>query len=259
MGGFNGEFSTQEGNGYMKAVTTFSPQGYIEYGERFLQSYVKHVPFSVLAYVEEPPPFKHSKVEYRDIYDIPDLIHFLEDAKRRQLSQPKNYLYDAAKFSHKVFSQLDAFKAEKGEVFWFDADVVLFEDVSQWELRGYLKDVCLAYLGRDTYTETGFIGFDTRHKDFPMFKHHYEDMYKKRKIFQLDHWTDCHAFDEARRGISGRDLTNGTGMNHVWCESPLAKFSDHCKGKRKDIGASPEHPNFEQIRSINTDSRRKTA
>lgn len=259
MGSHDGPVSSQETHeeNSMKCVTTFSPEGYNEYGERFLHSYVKHVKIPLVAYVEDTPPFKHQLIEYRDIYGIPDLSSFLNHAKSYKTP---NYLYDAGKFSHKAYAQIDCLeKNPKEEIFWLDADVVFFDDVSEWELKGYLKNVCLAFLGRNTYSECGFIGFDTGHKHFPMFLSHYRDMYYKRRIFELQHWTDCHAFDHARRGIASNDLTGGTGMQHVWCESPLAKFSDHIKGKRKQIGASPEHPNFEQIQATYRDSRRKTA
>jgi len=241
----------------MKAVTTFSPKGYEEYAEIFLMTYVENMSLPLVAYVEEEPDFKHDLIEYRDIYGIPDVAMFISHAEHLQRQAPKNYLYDAAKFSYKVFAQLDVFKeSPKEEIFWFDADIVFLRPLSKWLLKGLLKDVCLAYLGRDTYTEAGFIGFDTAHKNFPMFFHHYEDMYKKRRIFELNFWTDCHAFDEARRGIKGRDLTQGKGMEHVFCKSPLAPYMDHLKGGRKKIGYSPER---EQIHTANTDSRIQTA
>jgi len=245
----------------MKCVTTFSPKGYEEYAGRFLETYVRHVPIPLLAYVEKTPPFTHKLIEYRDIYGHPDISSFINYAQHKERGTPKqNYLYHAAKFCHKVYAQLSVLeKTLAEEVFWWDADTVFFADVSPWELKGYLKGACLAYLGRTLYTETGFIGFDTGHPQFPMFLSHYKDMYYKRKIFNLQHWTDCHAFDEARRGFVGTDIGRGHGVAHVWCESPLAKFSDHLKGGRKAMGASPEHRNYEQILTAHKTGRTAAA
>lgn len=228
----------------MKAVTTFAPHHFDEYAHRMLESFVRFWPCELVAYVDYVPPFKHDKIEYRMLDTLYDLREFKEYALKQQKTCPQNYLYDAARFAHKAYAQIDMLERyPKEEIFWLDADVVTLIEISSWFMKGLLKDYTLCFLGRDTYTETGFIGFNPSGPYFPMFLNHYRDQYHGRKLFKLPYWTDCHAFDEARKGLAHvNDIGQGHGLEHVWCRSVLAPYMDHLKGKRKELGFSPEHP-----------------
>lgn len=146
----------------------------------------------------------------------------------------RNYLFDAGKFSHKVFAQLDAFEHER-YVVWLDADIVVTDKLTRNFLKKLLQGCFCAYLGRDgCYTETGFLVFDTHHDDFPVFKQRYADYYNKRYLFQLPYWIDCLAFDGARKGLEARNLTPEVkGMVDVFSRSPLKDILIHNKGNRK--------------------------
>jgi hypothetical protein len=224
----------------MKAVTTFAPHHYDEYAHRMLESFVKFWPCTLVAYVDYIPPFEHKKIEYRIIEDA-RLDKFKRSAARYPVT---SYLNDAGRFAHKVFAQLDAFERDKDrEIFWLDADVVTLMEIHPWFLKQLVREWALCFLGRDTYTETGFIGFNTEHTEFGAFRERYEAMYTNEEIFSLRYWTDCHAFDESRRGMRQvNDIGKGHGLEHVWCKSILAPYMDHTKGPRKEAGYSPEHP-----------------
>ncbi len=157
---------------------------------------------------------------------------FQEDTKH---IVAESFLFQASKFSHKVYAQLDAFKSGHRYVVWFDADVVFKAELTEKFLKQLVKGYFCAYLGRnDCYSETGFLIFDTKHPDFPKFVKRYEEFYNKRLLFLLDYWIDCRAFDTARHGLQARNLTpDVTGMVDVFDQSPLKDICDHDKGALK--------------------------
>lgn len=178
-------------------------------------------------YTEDEITFPHKK-----LHDVPGWGSFQEDTKH---IEPQSYLYDARRFSHKVYAQLDAFESGERYVVWLDADIVVKKEITKRFLKGLLKENFCAFLGRQgCYTETGFIIFDTEHPDFPKFKERYSAIYNDRLLFMLPYWIDCLAFDAARDGLQARNLTpNVVGMVDVFSRSPLAEYMDHDKGNRK--------------------------
>ena len=231
----------------MLAVTSFNPQKQ-PYGLRCLQTLTEFFPGRIIAYVEGDVSVEG--VESRDFFSIPGVKEYLERLKRVPGSDgfcPEyDYQFDAAKFCRKVFAQDASFDLEE-EVFWFDADCVVLKPIPEDFLRELVSGVPFCYLGRQgkgAYTETGFLGFNTKHPDFQSFRSKYLSHFTSGKIFsQMKGWHDCIAFDFAREGLKGRNLSpEGAGMVHVVLQSVLAPYIDHLKGpKRKALGYSPGH------------------
>lgn len=232
----------------MLAVTSFHPEGYRKYGRRCLEGLSRHFPGKVVAYYEEKTD-PTAGVEFRDFYSIPDAKRILERISRvfgsNGVSVEKSYdfRYDACKFSRKVFVQ-DAVFDEDDLVFWIDADCVIKQDIPAELLENMLKDVPLAYMGRkgkfatsNAYTETGFVGFNTKHPEFQTFRSRYLSYFSTGKIFsQLQGWHDCIAFDYARQGLSGNNLSpSGMLMGSVMHLTVLDPYMDHLKGNRKNV------------------------
>lgn len=234
-----------QGHQNLLAVTTFHKAGE-SYGLRCLETLAKHFPGRILFYFEEPPADLTadfwSRVEMRGFSAIPGVNDYLERLKRHpgadgQGPNGYDYRYDANKFCRKVFVQ-DAVFDEDQYVFWFDADTVVLKDLSEKMLTALVAEHPFAYLGRNgekTYTETGFLGFNTKHERFQEFRKKYLDYFTSGRIFsQLKGWHDCIAFDHARHGIEGRNLTpHGSGMGNVIGDSPLREYVVHNKGPRK--------------------------
>jgi len=227
------------------AVTSFHPDKQ-PYGVRCLEGLAEFFPGRIVAYLEGEVSIPG--VEVKDFWAIPGINQYLEKIKRTPGSDGViegryDYRYDASKFCRKVFAQDQAFDLDT-EVFWFDADCVVFKALPAELLSGLIKGVPFAYLGRNTYTETGWLGFNTQHKKFKDFRAKYLNCFTTGRIFSLTEWHDCYAFDWARQGISGKDLTPGSkGSEHVLLKSVLSKYMDHTKGpRRKALGYSPGHP-----------------
>jgi hypothetical protein len=147
-----------------------------------------------------------------------------------------NYNYDIWKFCRKMFAQFDAFKSG-GKVFWLDGDTEFTKDISEDYLEKMFDDEPLVLFGREGfYCETGFVGFDTEHKDFAGILERYIDTLQKGIAFSLKGWHDCYCLDYAREG-KGKDLTKGWKPGdslHVVPKSDLGKYLIHRKGNRKD-------------------------
>ncbi len=208
-----------------------------------LETYVKHWPCPIEVWYEERPDFEHEKIIYRPISSIVDRMLFLGTAKTIPgadgvIDDRYHYTYDAIKFCNKVFCQLET---QDDLVFWVDADTVTHHDVPPEVLRGLLNGVPYCFFGRGTYTETGFIGFNKKHPEYAALHRQYRRAYMEGILFTLLGWHDCYAFDYARIGIQGNNLSpNGRGMQHVIAESFLSSYLDHLKGNRKTHGHSPE-------------------
>ncbi len=222
----------------MLAVTTF-PNG-ASYAKRFLKSVVKYWPGGLIAYTDGDRPVIDDKITYYPVYNIPGLKWFIENAPKH----PPSYMFDAGRFAHKAYAQLDVMPRHLPMFYWLDADIVFHRPVPEWFLEAIVEDHALAYLGRKgSYTETGMIGFNTTHPDFGKFESAYRRMYDDQKIYELEFWTDCHAFDAARKGVAGHNLSpDGKGVEHVFVTSAFGRFADHRKGPRKKMDKSPEHP-----------------
>lgn len=212
--------------------------GYEQYAKRCLQSLVEHFPGKVVAYVEEPVA-----MEGVDFREMPSgIAPYLERISKKpgtdgQMPDGYDYRYDCRKFCRKVFVQ-DAVFDEDQYVFWFDADSFLLQDVPEQFMAALVGEFPFAYLGRkgpQAYTETGFLGFNTKNPDFAAFRAKYLDYFTSGRIFsQLKGWHDCIAFDYAREGINGHNLSpQGHGVGNVIGESKVGKYIVHLKGARK--------------------------
>lgn len=232
----------------MIAVTCFSEKGYEETGRKMLETFVENWPIKIIAYYESKkvPDLRHPNIIYRPFFAIPGVIGFLDylaadndhpingvviqDGKERY-----NYNYDIWKFCRKMFAQFDAFK-ERGKVFWVDSDVVTRKPIEREFLENLFDGEHLVFLGREGFhSETGFVGFDVEHPEFPKFEERYVDTLRRGIIFTLERWHDCAAFDWAREG-KGKDLSpfwkQGDSLS-VWKRTILADYMIHYKGQRK--------------------------
>lgn len=208
----------------MLAITTFPPNAWHVYAKNCLERMVKSWPGPVRVYFEGSAPPTLEGIETRPL-NSPHRDAFL----KRNIPKKAGFLWDAKRFCHKVFAQLDAM--QDGEPFWWiDADVALFSKPPRELLE---QTEMVTFLGRDSYTETGLVGFNPRHPDFRAFEERYRSMYTHGEILTLDCWTDCHAFDAAREG-KGKNLTpNGRGYDNVMRDSEFGAYMAHFKGPLK--------------------------
>jgi hypothetical protein len=241
-----------------RVVTGFSPKGYEEYGRRFLEGFDKHWPreIGLIAYVEEP--VKMPRGSFRSLYACDGVGAFIDrhkDDPERNGRKPNdkwrerhrrfgyNFRFDAVKFCRQCFipRHAAADMADGDLLTWLDGDVMTFDHPPKSFLDDLIGDADIAFLGRKaTHSEIGYwsVRLNTRTRTF---LNRFADVWESDQVFKLDEWHSAYVFDHSRRAVpmSERNLTpNGSG--HVWFQSPLKKYTDHCKGARKALGYSPE-------------------
>jgi len=198
-------------------VTCMSKEIYDTYGNKNVSS----------IYSED-----YLETEYNALQMVDGWEDFYEQTKH---ITPHSFLFDVNRFCHKVFAQLDAFGKKERYVCWLDADTVQKAKPDDQALIKMLDGHMCAHLGRKgSYSETGFLLFDTQHEDFPYFYVKYKEMYTKKYIFLEDIWVDCRAFDVSIKGLSAKNLTPwGKGFEDVFSQSPISLYWEHKKGARK--------------------------
>ena len=249
-------------------ITSFSTQGYEDYGAAFIQQFAKHWPAEVrlVIFHEWSPeqfdamdrPGYRDNIEWRPVADAPHHDEWAMWIRRRALLTGRlgNGGYDInfdAGMCRKIWFQHAGIKFYGGKVFWVDSDVYTHADVPQEFLDDVLPDDKLCcYLGRERiYTESGFLGFNADHKFCVPFFHLYQSIPLTGAIFTLPGWHDCYAFDAARSASPknaageietayaesfvnlGAGLGDGGPGLQVFNSSILGAYMDHRKGARK--------------------------
>lgn len=240
-------------------VTGWSPSGWKQYGKNFLETFHRFWPieYDLRIYVEkfhEHPLLTQDsqgrlimQIELGEIIGCNEFIDEYRDDIRAngKLVQPNwkegcktkgyNFRFDAWKFCRQGFIPYHAgLELNVGLLCWLDGDVTTFAKVPNNFLENILPpDQHIAYLGRPPkHSEIGFQLYRVP-EALPVLKT-FSDLYDKRLVFDLKEWHSAYCFDMAVKSnlVRAMNMTpNGSG--NVWQQSPLAKFSDHLKGKRK--------------------------
>ena len=256
-------------------VTTFHPEGYSTYGERFLDSFAKRVDkrIKLLVYAEGVSPRNPdpSRIEILDqIRTLPKLVAFKErwkndpkangippdDIKRRRKDWNKAFKWDAIRFANKTYAVYDACTRSKGWCVWMDADTFVHSDWSYEQFKELLpENAYITYVGRgkgsQTWPECGFYGMNLNHPVCHEFLKDFEQMYEDADngIFTLEEWHDSYVFGELLKKYKEfpshdysaemylREAKSGGG-GHPLINGPLGKWIDHMKGGRKKKGKS---------------------
>ena len=211
-------------------VTSFSREGYEQYGKRFLES-AGNLPYRVTVYSEDDLPIPHKKL------DDPAHLAFLERCE----PDPPDYRFQARRFSYKTFAVLAA--KGRGRLIWLDADVKVFAKVPKDFLDGLLpKGMYTAYLGRERmHSECGFVIYDRDHQAHEKFMSEWRRLYETGQLFLLKEWHDSFVYDHLRTTLKVPAVNiSGPGKksHHPFINSPLGKYMDHYKGNRKKLGRS---------------------
>jgi len=220
-------------------VTTFSPEGYEQYGKRFIDTYKDFCGLPLIVYVEDN--LKIEGVDVRSLFDIPNCSRFLDIVKDYK---PDNYRRNVNKFCRKVFAMTDVGLGFKGKMAFIGADTVFHKNIPDTFLDDILKDKYLAYLGRTKlHSETDFIAFNTEHVVNNLFMRLFVNTYTTGAYQHLKYYCDSDVFDHLRvlLNVSSNNINLIDDHRHPFINSVLGEYADHCKGPlRKKSGHSFE-------------------
>ena len=229
-------------------VTTYNSVLYKAYAHQLITSYLttqQTIPMYV--FVEDDPKDypQRNNVHYVNLFEVePDCKAFVERNRHRV---PADFFEDAVRFSYKVFAQ-NAAREYADRMFFVDADMVFNKQIPLEVYDTILpKDIFVGFYDRpNQYTETGFIGFNNNKSISKKFFGHYLNLYKEDNIYNLENWTDCHAFDETRKNMmndihySETKWGDGNSGHIMARDKVMNPYIDHRKGKRKSELHSPE-------------------
>lgn len=235
----------------LTVVTSFSSDGYEEYGRRCVESFKEFWPSSVqlICAWEGPGP---GNLNGFDLLNTEPCASFIKRHKGNRYAKGRlplptwggkarlegySFRHNAFKFARKVFAVSAAARyVQFGRLFWLDADVFTHKHVPEGLLFDLLPQaVSLCYLARPrSYTETGFVGYNLEQPETRAFITAYERMYSEDRFIQEPHWDDCAIFDsvvERLKPIAG--LIAHNSQSQPFDNSILGKYMTHLKGKRK--------------------------
>ena len=262
-------------------ITTFNEKIYSEYAKNLLDTFILKADESIrlnIFYegnfdeIKNKYNFKNDKIRFFEFKSADWDIFYkkfghLVEANGYKLTQKNqkvildgpNYKWQAVKFSFKVFSIYLASKLQgiSDDIVWIDADTICNNSINKDNMKKFLpnEDELMSYLGRDNFppdfphSETGFIGFNLKHKKFNSFIKTAISIYTTGEVFALKHYHDCVVYDTTRAifEMTGTKFKNLSGdfisESHPFVKCELGNYFDHLKGERKKIGFSPEHPN----------------
>lgn len=249
----------------MKQVTIctgFHPAGYVEYGQKFLESFDRYWPGDVnlLCFTEQHVPIPRGNE--RNVWSIPGAQSFMSRYADRPLYCGRQaipgkwaskhivkgyyYKFDAVKFFKQIIiPNAAASELPDGAVLaWFDGDVITHRMVPDDWVPKLLGDHDVCFLGRrDMHTELGFwavrLGVRTR-----MFLERLSGMYLNGSFEKLPEWHSAYVFDYVRTHCPDLKLVQNnltpSGFGHVWFQSPLGQYTDHLKGERRKASGRSE-------------------
>ena len=236
-------------------VTSFSPEGYDLYGQRFIESYRDTGnEQKLVVYVEgqdqlEKVAMASPDVIVRDLLAVRGVGTMLDEMGKNKYMRGMTetpdgqefhtWRLDAFRYSRKVFAFHHAITEEMDHdgdryLFWVDADVV-FKSRLPDEMGKILMPMenGLCYLGRaKMHSETGFVGVDTKKPRLNHFLATYWGLYATGAFSHLREWHDCYVFDVARilSCIQAHDLTTDHDSLYPWDTSVLSQWMEHHKG-----------------------------
>ena len=238
-------------------VTTFNADGYKLYGKKMLEAFLEYWPIDqqIIVYTENcdlDTQFNNPRIIIKDLLQVNELVDFKTRHKDNLVangfknSSTKNFLFDAVRFSHKVFALYDAVQNNLGKsIVWVDADTITHSNVSANFLAdNFPNNFGIAYLGRiKQYTECGWVVYHTSHPLMQKFWETFTDYYRKDTIFNLPEWHDSYVFDVVRKeyeskGMVNQNITPGFVAGHPFINCVLGEYMDHMKGPRKQEGRS---------------------
>ena len=249
------------------AVTTFDFKKH-PYGIEMINSFFINWPneIQLLAFVENASSIDDSKVKDKILIshyhnEIPEYEEFCKKFKHKE-KLTDDFRFNAFRFAYKVYAIYNALKKIKSRyLIWLDADIKTHKKIPIEFFEKLIKNTSyMSYLGRKnisiqhlTYSECGFLIFDTHHSTHKIFWKKMIDMYSGGKLFDEKEWHDSYIFDQVRKNIEKKYNVLNLNISklglvdieteiddHVFVTSVLGEYMDHKKGNRKKVKWSPE-------------------
>ena len=186
----------------MRAITSWSDEGYEVYGKRFLETWREWVDLPLTVYTEGNGI---EGVACKNLWDVPGCVEFVREAHATE-----DYRFNARKFARKAYAQMDAF-LDGGIVLWFDGDIEFSGSLNADYIHARIGPY-LSYMARESfYPCSSFVAWNTDHQDHPRFLATYKRLYDDRMLYREKQWHDAFILDVAitQSGVHATNLCKG--------------------------------------------------
>jgi hypothetical protein len=202
-------------------ITTFHSEGYEKYGRRCLESFVKFWPKEVRMIAVTEKCSVEVSAPNLTVIDQDSLNPRLAGFKERYREDPRangqdpkqpdrqSYLWDAVRFSNKVFAVTGAYEISQGaceQMIWLDADTITHSPISTDFLNSITPkgDQLTAYLNRRIYPECGWVGYNMRHPMIKQFMDRFEGVYNSGEFLSWAESHDSYVFWQVMKEMESR-------------------------------------------------------
>lgn len=233
-------------------VTSFSPQGFEDYGKVFLRTYAEHwgAPLYVVVedsvgdvndWVKANTEIKHLALDKLNDRPLIDNC-WKEDYQKGSRQNRSAYM----KWGKKVLAIKQAAETvDTRWLIWIDADVEFIAPVTaSWlkhEILNSEADVCTLLRDKNppdipTWPETGFVAFRMKSPAARAIIEDWAGWYESGDVFMLKKWEDAYVFGVVLKNCTGarvHDLNRSVLTSHPWRNSKLAECMTHYKGPRR--------------------------
>lgn len=208
----------------IKFITTFSKNGYEVYGKTWIETFTKNVKennVSVDLYIDFPLNVSDSRINLID-YDTAIQNHnsWLNQFERSYVGAMYNKKM-GMRFSYKSFVMQHALENNSNcYLIWLDGDCIFKENQSFTNFQeSILNNKFIAvqreHVGGDDHCESGFVLFDTTHKDKNKFLNQFTQNYKIENIIKMGSPYDGFIIYKSLNGIDYTDLNDGYGRGGI--------------------------------------------
>jgi hypothetical protein len=250
----------------LSVCTTFNERGYVIYGKRMIESFLKNWPNEVDLHVYAENCNVVEKADNLFVYDSHAVNSELVEFKNKWKDVPKangnvssvprllsrrdshkSFKWDAVRFSNKVYTIFKCIKTINSDgLLWMDGDMFCHSPISMDQLcRLCPEDTDLAFLGRERkFSECGLYYMNLHSEEIKLFVEKFQYFYDNAEegIFTLDEWHDSFVFDSVRASFNLKELNWSAGIiqgeGHPLINCEWGAFLDHLKGSRKELGKS---------------------
>ena len=229
----------------MRIVTTSTKAALAEYGHRWLDG-MKFWPAGTEFHWYTEGYAQPDGTVGKDFAELPE---FRDWKLKHAAYVAPSWQWNVVGFAHKVFAACDALYDYDGVGVWLDADVVTYREIPAPLMAQMLGGAYLARFERaGMYTETGLWIVDCRHPEHRNFCDAWRNAYLSERYKILPHWHDCMTMDAVVRSFVAEGRIETVNLSgefskhmHPMAMTPIAQYLDHCKGRRKVAGISPEN------------------